>query len=122
MKYVVDSTVLIAIARGNRTVIEQFSWYKKHHIGVPQPVFVDVHESVGALGHRGAAKRWGLLAPELVRIAWTDAVTAKLIELERSDLDAIVAAHAIAADLLVVTTQPGRYAWVDGLRAEELVG
>lgn len=74
MKYVIDATILLVIARGHRAPIEQLSWYRP--------------------------------------------VTAKLLALGRTDLDAVTAAHALALDAHVLTTDPGRYAWVDGLRAE----
>lgn len=120
MRYVLDSTVLMGIARGDRMLIERLSWYRKNHVGVPHPVLIDVHALVEALQSRGASKRWALLRPELIRIPWTDAVTARLLALGRNDLDAIVAAHALADDLHIVTTQPGRYAWADGVRVEQL--
>lgn len=118
MKYVVDSTVLIAVARGNTSVIDQLSWYKRRDLGVPHPVLLDVHGVVKDLALPGTTKRWQLLSAELKRIDWTEATTVKLLALQRADLDAITAAHALALDAQVLTTDSGRYAWVDGLRVE----
>lgn len=120
MKYVVDSTVLLAVARGNTSVIDQLSWYRRRDVGVPHPVLLDVHALVKDLAHPGTTKRWELLSAELKRVDWTEATTVKLLALQRADLDAITAAHALALDAQVLTTDSGRYAWVDGLRVEAL--
>jgi predicted nucleic acid-binding protein len=120
MKYIVDESVLIAVVRGNRTVIEQLHWHRKWELGTPQPVVLAVDALVKDLRLRGATKRWHLLLPDLPRLSWTDGVTDRLLGYARSDLDAITVAHALELDAHIVTIDPGRYSWADGLRVEEL--
>jgi len=49
MKYIVDESVLIAVVRGNRTVIEQLHWHRKWELGTPQPVVLAVDALVSGL-------------------------------------------------------------------------
>lgn len=120
MKYVVDATVLLWIARGSITAIVQLGGYRRSELGVPHPVILDVAALVKELPMRCASKRWELLVSELPRAPWTNDATERLLALGRSDLDAVTAAHALALDAHVMTTDPGRYAWADGLRVEHV--
>jgi predicted nucleic acid-binding protein len=126
MKYVLDRSLLLEVIRGNRTVIEVLSWYRKHDVVVPEPVVVSLTREAKLVGSPGARKRWELLIAELPRSAWTSAVTERLLTLDPPDgddlvaVDVLAAAYALAADAVLLTLAPARFKWVEGLRIEDV--
>jgi tRNA(fMet)-specific endonuclease VapC len=72
-----------------------------------------------------------LLLHELPTLAWTAAAADRYGDVQAQahwlgqslgDMNALVAAQALAEDLILVTPQARRLAWVEGLRVEDWVG
>ncbi len=72
-----------------------------------------------------------LLLHELPTLAWTAAAADRYGDIQAQchrqgqplgDMDALIAAHALAEDLILVTPHARRLQWVAGLRVEDWVG
>ena len=121
VKYIVDASVLLAVGRGDWLKIEMLGLHRKRDVAVPEPVVLRSAREVRALTKPSALRRWEMLMAEMPRVPWTKEVTDKLLELGvPGDLDAVTAAHALAHDATVLTTDRARYTAIPGLRIDEL--
>jgi predicted nucleic acid-binding protein len=120
VKYIVDASVLLAVARGEWVKIQLLGWHKKRDVAVPEPVVAHTAVEVRRIPKPAALERWTKLVDAMPRAVWTPAVTAKLLELAAADVDAITAAHALAFDAAVLTMDQQRYPRIEGLRVDEL--
>lgn len=99
MKYIIDASVLLAVGHGDHVKIQMLGWHRKSDVGIPEPVVARTAIEVRGIAKANALSRWTMLVDATPRVAWTTAVTEKLLSLgERSDLDAITAAYAPAND------------------------
>ena len=116
MKYVLDTNALSALMKSHPRVIERLSEIDRADVAVPQPVLAEIAYGIERLPPSRRrdmlTQRFELLRAELPRVPWTDDVTdefgrikARLEKLGRriEDLDAAVAAHAVANQATLVT-------------------
>ena len=116
MKYVLDTNAVSALMRSDERVIARLSEVDRADVAVPQPVLAEIAYGIERLpsSKRRAAleERFQLLRSELPRAPWTDDVTdefgrikARLEKLGRrlEDLDAAMAAHAVAHEATLIT-------------------
>lgn len=121
MLHVVDSSLLLAIARGDIEVIHRLFLMRKGELAVPEPVLVHTGLEARLLPQHEAFERWQHVVEVMPRLLWKPDVTEAVFDLEPPagrpvDLDTITAAHAMANKAAVFTREPERYAWIRKLR------
>jgi len=130
--YVLDTNAVSALMKGTAAVIERLAATAPADVALPQPVLAEIAFGIERLprSKRRAAlqSRFDLIAAELPRAEWTDAVSQMFgrikATLERrgtriEDFDAAIAAHALALDATLVTANLGHMIRVPGLRVED---
>jgi len=133
--YVLDTNAVSALMKGSAAVIERLAATQPAEVGVPQPVLAEIAFGIERLprSKRRATlqARFDLLCTELPRADWTDAVSQMYgrvkATLERrgtriEDVDAAIAAHALALDATLVTANLDHMTRVAGLRIEDWSG
>jgi len=116
LKYVLDTNTVSALMRGVPSVAARLAKTSRADVAISQ---VTVAEIEFGLRYLPASKRrkflqeqWGTIGSELIRLSWDDPVSRifgeRKARLERSgkrmsDFDLVIAAHAIAFGLIVVT-------------------
>jgi predicted nucleic acid-binding protein len=121
MLHVVDSSVVLAVARGDCDSIRQLMLMRRGELVIPEPVVVHTGVEVRGLPQFQAFERWTRVVETLPRAVWNADVTESLLDLEPPagmavNLDMITAAHAMARKAAVYTREPERYAWIRRLR------
>ncbi len=132
MTYVLDTNAVSALMKGAAAVIDRFAAADPGAVTIPQPVLAEIAFGIERLprSKRRAAlqARFDLVASELPRADWTDAVSHAYgrikAALERrgmriEDFDAAIAAHALALDAVLVTANVDHMTRVPGLRIED---
>jgi tRNA(fMet)-specific endonuclease VapC len=132
MKYVLDTATVLALLKGKAVVIARMDIAGKDAVSVPQPVWAQLAYALERLPESNRKKtlqeRCTLIRDELARAPWTDFVSEKFgavkAELERlgtpmGDHDVAMAAHAVAAGAVLVTTDVVRMRGVPGLEVED---
>lgn len=132
MIYVLDTNALSALMKGSAAVVERLAATAPADVAVPQPVMAEIAFGIERLprSKRRAAlqARFDLIAAELPRAEWTDAVSVAFgrikATLERrgariEDFDAAIAAHAVARDATLVTANVSHMTRIPGLRVED---
>jgi len=131
VKYVLDTNVVSALMAGNSSVIARLADIPRSDVGVPQPVLAEIAYGIERLqkSRRKDALRdqFTLLRSELPRVEWSDRVTDVFgtikAQLEKAgrrieDLDAAVAAHALANNATLVTANVRHMTRIAGLSVE----
>lgn len=131
MMYVLDTNTVSALMRGNPATVSRLGELSRQDVVLPQPVRSEIEYGIARL-RRAVRKdalreRWALISNELGRVAWDDAVgdcfgaikaelehAGKLIE----DFDIAIAAHALAWDGRLVSSDTKHFARIDGLALE----
>jgi tRNA(fMet)-specific endonuclease VapC len=132
LKYVLDTNAVSALMRGDAAAIERLSRVQKQDVSVPQPVLAEIAYGLERLSRskrrENLTHRYSLIVDELARTPWTDDVSERFgaikATLERrgvriEDFDVAIAAHALAADAVLVTTNVEHMARVPGLEIED---
>ena len=132
MTYVLDTNAVSALMRGDEAVIARLAAAEPAAVAIPQPVVAEIAFGIERLPRskrRTALQdRFDLVCSETRRAEWTDAVSHAFGRikalLERrgariEDFDAAIAAHALAADATLVTTNLSHMTRVPGLRIED---
>ena len=132
MIYVLDTSAVSALMKGNPAVVERLAATRPADVAVPQPVFAEITFGIERLprSKRRASlqARFELISSELPRAEWTDAVSQMFgrikATLERrgtriEDFDAAIAAHALALEATLVTADLDHMIRVPGLRVED---
>lgn len=132
MRYVLDTNAVSALMKGESRMLERLSQTGKTDVSVPQPVLAELAYGIERLPRsrrREALRdRLDLICAEIVRTAWTDAVSEQFghvkATLERrgqriEDFDAAIAAHALATDAVLVTANLSDMVRVPGLMVED---
>lgn len=130
--HVLDTNAFSALMRGDPAAVEKLTALPRDQVSVPQPVIAEIAyglERLGASKRKSRlAARYELLAREVPRAPWNDAVSGAFgrikAHLERKgapieDFDAAIAAHAMAVDGVLVTANVKHMARVPGLRVED---
>ena len=132
MKYVLDANVLSALMRKEPRITARFKRAGPDEVSVPQPALAEVAYGIERLprSKRRTTLRddFDVLRSELPRAEWTDDVSECFAsikaDLERrgiriEDFDAAIAAHALARDAVLVTSNVEHMARVRGLVVED---
>ena len=129
---VLDTNAFSALMRGESGAVQRLTSLPRDRVLVPQPVVAELAYGLERLpsSRRKTAleARFELLARELRRATWDDAVSRSFgrvkAQLERKgtpieDFDAAIAAHALAVDGILVTTNLRHMSRITGLRTED---
>jgi tRNA(fMet)-specific endonuclease VapC len=130
--YLLDTTTVSALMRSEPRVGSRVRKCSPGDVGVPQPVFAEVEYGLARLP-RSRRKtllhdRWSVIERALGRVPWTDAVSRRFgelkAELERAglrldDFDVAIAAHALEADAILVTSNVRHLSRVPSLEIED---
>lgn len=132
MKYVLDTNAVSALMRGDRAVVDRLRRMRRPDVFIPQPAVAEIEYGIQRLARSkrrdALAARLAVLLRELARIPWDDDVSAAFGLIKASlekrgvrieDLDAAVAAHALAHDAILVTANVKHMARVASLRVED---
>ena len=132
MTYILDTNVVSALMKGTPEVVQRLAALAPADIAVPQPVLAEIRFGIERLprSKRQTAlqNRFDLIASQLPRAEWTDAVSHAYgrikATLERrsvriEDFDAAIAAHALAAGATLVTANLSHMTRVPGLHVED---
>ena len=132
MIYVLDTHAVSALMKGRPAVVERLAATAPAQVAIPQPVLAEIAFGIARLPRstRRASlqARFELISAELPRAEWTDAVSQMFgrikATLERrgtriEDVDAAIAAHALALGATLVTANLDHVTRVPGLRVED---
>ena len=132
MTYVLDTNAVSALMKGNPAVVERLAATTPAEVAIPQPVLAEIAFGIERLPRSkrrtSLQARFELVSAELPRAEWTDAVSQMFgrikATLERrgtriEDFDAAIAAHALALEATLVTTNLDHMIRVPGLRVED---
>ena len=132
MKYVLDTNAVSALMRGDAGVVQRLRKTSKSAVMLPQPVIAEIAYGIERLPRSKRRQmlqmRFEWILQELPRVAWTDEVSLRFgsvkSALERrgeriEDIDAAIAAHALAEEAVLVTANVRHLARVPGLKIED---
>ena len=132
MKYVLDTTTVSALMRGDARVIARLKRCGRTDVGIPQPAIAEICYGIQRLTRSNRretlASRFHLLSKEIQRVTWSDEVSdafgAIKTTLERrgeriEDFDAAMAAHAVAEGAILVTANLKHMTRVPDLTVED---
>ena len=118
--------------KGDPNVIDRLRRTARTDVFLPAPVVAEMAYGISRLPKSkrkdALALRFGLIKAELSRAAWTDEVSEAFgtikASLERKgerieDFDAAIAAHAMAADVVLVTANLKHMRRLPGVRIED---
>lgn len=132
MSYVLDTNAVSSLMKGAARMITRVRQTEKKDVLVPQPVLAEIAYGIARLPEskrkESLRRRFELVKHELLRAEWIDAVSEAFGEikarLERKgirieDIDAAIAAHALARGATLVTANAAHMLRVPGLRVED---
>jgi tRNA(fMet)-specific endonuclease VapC len=129
---VLDTNTVAAVMRGEERIKHRLLAHSRSSVVLPQPVVAEIEYGLSRLPDSRRkttlSDRWGVVSRELRRIDWTDSVsvafgTIKAV-LERrgrrlDDFDIAIAAHAVAYDAVLVTSNVSHFDRIKGLDIED---
>jgi tRNA(fMet)-specific endonuclease VapC len=134
MKYVLDTNSVSALLKGEPTSVAHLKNVKPSSVAVPQPVIAEIRFGLERLPNskRKAhlSQRWALFERHLPRVTWTDEVSRTFgvikATLQRGgnaleDFDIAIAAHALANDAILVTSDASHMSRIRGLKWEDWI-
>ncbi len=132
MRYILDTNAVSALMRGEARVVTRLQQVNRTDVAVPQPVFAEIAYGIERLPRSrrrtALARRAEMLRSELARAEWTDAVTdafgtikagCERVGRRIEDVDAAIAAHAVAIKGTLVTANVEHMLRVTGLTVED---
>lgn len=132
MKYVLDTNVVSQLMKGDQNVINRLQQTTRTDVFLPSPVVAEIAYGISRLPKskrkEALSSRFLLIKGELLRATWTDEVSeafgAIKANLERrgeriEDFDAAIAAHAMAAEFVLVTANLKHMLRIAGVRIED---
>lgn len=132
MRYVLDTTAVSALMKGDASTVARLAKAQKSEVGIPQPVLAELSYGIARLPkskkRESLSRALQLIADEIPRADWTDSVSDTFGTLKAAlehegtkidDFDCAIAAHALAARATLVTSNVGHMSRVDGLRVED---
>jgi len=132
VKFVLDTNVFSEMMKGNAKVLSRLRSIPKSDVSVPQPVLAEIAYGIERLPKAKRrdrlSERHARISEELPRAPWTDDVTAHFGEIKAAlerrgerieDFDIAIAAHARAANAVLVTANASHMDRVEGLRVED---
>lgn len=131
MKYVLDTSTLSLLMRGEPSVSRELTSRPRTAILVPQPAVAEIEYGLARLPpskrKTSLRKRFDIFLDELQRADWDDDVSRAFgsikADLERrgariEDFDVALAAHALALDATLVSDNLDHFKRIKGLRLE----
>lgn len=131
MRYVLDTNTLSFLMRGNADVVAALASRPRADVALPQPVIAEIEYGLSRLPRSARQKKlrgtFDLLLEQIGRADWTDAVSRAFGEIKAAleekgtpleDFDVAVAAHAVAAEGVLVTDDVAHMGRIRGLRVE----
>jgi tRNA(fMet)-specific endonuclease VapC len=131
MSYVLDTTVVSALMRGEPTASARLLATPPPEVAIPQPVVAELEYGLARLPRsrrrRMLEERWHVLLRSLGRVLWSDEVSRCFGNLKTKlesrgarldDFDLAIAAHAIASNAVLVTDNLRHFQRIEGLRLE----
>ena len=128
MKYLLDTNALSALMRGDPAIVTQLGALAKDDVFVAHPTLAEIEYGLARMprSRRRASyrARFDLIRNELQHAAWSDEVDAQFgaikAELERrgtrlEDFDLAIAAHALALEAVLITSDRAHMARIPGL-------
>jgi tRNA(fMet)-specific endonuclease VapC len=132
MSYILDTSTVSALMKGDAVTIARLAATDRAEVRVPQSVVAEIAYGIQRLPaskrRQRLQHRFDLVCGELARAPWTDDVSERFgyikATLERrglriEDFDVAMAAHALAYDSVLVTTNVSDLARVAGLDVED---
>jgi tRNA(fMet)-specific endonuclease VapC len=130
--YILDTNAVSALMKGTPAVVERLAATAPAEVAIPHPVLAEIAFGIERLPRSkrrtSLQARFDLVATELPRAEWTDAVSQAFGRikalLERrgtriEDFDAAIAAHALSLEATLVTANLDHMIRVPGLRVED---
>ena len=132
MKYILDTNAVSALMKGVPAAVDRLADLDRSAVSVPQPVLAEIAYGIERLPRSRRRtelrRRLSLIRNEIGRAEWSDAVSDAFgrikAMLERQgrrieDLDAAIAAHAVAAGATLITADDPHMARVPDLAVED---
>ena len=132
MTHVLDTNAVSALMKGSAAVIDRLAATGPGDVAIPPPVVAEIAYGIERLPRsrrrQALQARFDLVCSQLPRVGWDDAVSQAYgrikAHLERrgrriEDVDAAIAAHALAVGAILVTSNISHMARVPGLRVED---
>lgn len=131
---VLDTTARSDLMKGDSRILARLETVGRANVRVPQPVLAEIRYGIDRL-ERSARKgrlqsRFEVLQAELIRCPWTDEVSGVFGRIKSflvrkgtvlEDFDLAIAAHAIAHQGILVTSNRKHMSRVPGLEIEDWV-
>jgi tRNA(fMet)-specific endonuclease VapC len=130
--YVLDTNAVSELMKGTEAFVERLASHAPSDITIPQPAVAEIAYGIERLprSRRRTAlqSRFDLICSEIPRAEWTDGVSQAYgritAALERrgariEDFDAAIAAHALAFDATLVTSNLDHMTRVPRLKVED---
>lgn len=131
-KRVLDTTAVSALMRGDSRAIDRLEECGRRNVLIPQPVVAEIRYGLARLvpsrRRSRLEARFDRIVLDVGRASWTDEVSAAFgrvkAELERSgtrldDFDLAIAAHALALDAILATSNLRHMSRVPSLEVED---
>ena len=130
--YVLDTNVLAALMRGDERVITRLERVTRPMVAVPEPAWSEIAYGLSRMPpsrrRERLSGRYALLREQLPTAPWTSEVTDAFGTLKSSlerkgqrleDFDLAIAAHALAAEAVLVTANVRHLARITELQVED---
>ena len=131
MNYILDTNTLSALLKSEIAAVNRLKNLARSQVSIPQPVIAEIEYGLARLpkSNRKARleDRWKIFVEELKRSPWTDEVSKQFglvkASLERrgeriEDFDVAIAAHALANDAVLVTSDKSHMKRVRNLKID----
>ena len=135
MKYILDTNTLSYLMKGDAAVSRRLLAQARTDVLLPQPVVAEIEYGLDRLPRsarkRRLAERFRIFAAELERADWSDAVSHSFGRIKASlerrglplkDFEIAVAAHALALEATLVTSNLDHFRRISKLRVESWTG
>lgn len=134
MRYVLDTNTVSAVMRADATVLRRLKQSNRRDVLLPQPVMAEIAYGIARLPRSKRRmfleERFATIAGTLERVAWTDSVSAAFGDIKAhlarkgrtiEDFDAAIAAHALANEATLVTSNSKHMSGVPDLLLEDWI-
>jgi tRNA(fMet)-specific endonuclease VapC len=135
MRYVLDTNVVSALMKGDARVLARLSQVARTAVLLPQPVLAEIEYGLQRIERSKRRdllrSRFELITKEVGRVEWSDEVSRAFGKIKAhleqkgqriEDLDAAIAAHALAHGDVLVTANVKHMHRVPGLTVEDWSG